>query len=126
MHEVYTDQEKNCLHIILSGVIDAEDALAIRNKVLAALEQLEEGFHVINDMSQAECGYVSCLPLLQEIISALSTHQVGRVIRIVSASVFQCQLNTASQQFTHYPVELATSREEAEALLAETAPSATA
>jgi len=118
MHEIRTDHEKNYLYITLSGVIDADDAQSIRKEVMAALDQLEDGFHVINDMSQADCGYISCLPLFQEVITALSTHHVGRVIRIVSDSVFQCQINAASQQFARYSIEEASSVEEAEALLA--------
>ncbi|MBF0646060.1 hypothetical protein [Desulfuromonas acetoxidans] len=120
MHEIRTDSDRNYLYITLSGVIDAEDAQAINKEVLAALEHLEDGFHVINDMSQADCGYISCLPLFQEVMTALSTHHVGRVIRIVSDSVFQCQVNAASQQFARYTIEEATSVKEAEALLAAT------
>jgi len=123
MFEVNSDLEKNCLYITLRGVINAEDAKGLRQQVLDALEQLADGFHVISDMSEANCGYVSCLPLFQEVITAISSHHVGRVIRIVGESVFQCQINAASQQFARYSIEQAASREAAEAMLVETATS---
>nr|WP_320049159.1 hypothetical protein [uncultured Desulfuromonas sp.] len=125
MHEVHLDHEKNRLYLTISGVIDAEDALAIKNEVVAALDQLDKDFDVINDMSQADCGYVSCLPLFQEIITSLSTHGVRRVVRIVNDSVFHCQINAASLIFARYTILQASSLEEAEELLNEPVPSPT-
>nr|WP_320114704.1 hypothetical protein [uncultured Desulfuromonas sp.] len=119
MHKIYANPEKNYLYVILSGIIDADDAQAIRDEILAALDELEDGFHLISDMSEAVCGYVSCLPLFQESITAIATHHVGRVIRIVSDSVFHSQIIAVSQQFARYTVEQASSLEEAEAMLAQ-------
>lgn len=118
MATIHADSDKNCLYITLSGVVCGQQATEAKTAIVELVAGLQPGFAVINDISQAECGYLSTLPLLQEIITLLIEKKVGRVIRVVDRSsvIFQ-QMTQATKELGEYPVEWVGSLEEAEALL---------
>ncbi len=122
MHTIDSDSQQNCLYITLSGVVVVDAAQQVQEKILTHLEQLEDGFSVINNISEAEYGYVSCVPLIKEVMETLVQHQVGRVIRVVKPGIFLSQLSTVSNEVAAYPIETVATIEEAQTLLDSTQP----
>lgn len=118
MIDIKTDIQKNRLYITLDTMVGNENSAELKERMVKAVEPLKPGFDVINDMTVAECGYVSIVPVVKELMSFLVEQQVGRVIRVVGKeSVFLNQVGYVTQHYASYEPICVASLEEAEALL---------
>jgi hypothetical protein len=113
--------KRNRLEIILRGAISNKEAERIYTDIRFCTSDLESGFAVITDLSEAQFGYLTAIGTFRKISNFLVEKQVGPVIRVVGrASILFRQLTKLSSE-TSYRPEYAKTREEAEMLLAERA-----
>lgn len=111
--------KRNRLDITLRGAISNKEAERIYTDIRFCASDLESGFAVITDLSEAQFGYLTAIGTFRKISKFLTEKQVGPVIRVVGrASIIFQQLTKLSSE-TSYRPEYAKTREEAEMLLAE-------
>lgn len=112
------DNEKNRLYLTFSGALSLKSAEEAKGLLDEHVETLEPGFGVITDLSQADIGYLSALPMFKEIMGALVEKKVGTVIRVVDlGSMLHQQLTRVAAQSDHYTPQYVSTIAEAEELL---------
>lgn len=113
--------KRNKLEITLRGVISKKDVERIYTDIRFCVSDLEPGFAVITDLTEAHLGHLSAIGTFRKITRFLSEKQVGPVIRIVGrANIIFRQIAKLSSD-TSYRPHYAKTKEEAERLLAELA-----
>jgi hypothetical protein len=111
--------KRNRLDITLRGAISNKEAERIYTDIRFCTSDLEPGFAVITDLSEAQFGHLTAIGTFRKIGRFLAEKQVGPVIRVVGrASIIFRQLTNLSGE-TSYQPQYAKSREEAERLLVE-------
>jgi len=114
--EVDADHDKNRLYITLEGFLDDEESEASSSAVIEAAQSMDEGFDVITDISTAQPGTADAVEHIQRGKEAVAENGASAAVRIAPEST------TGKMQFERagdaaYPVAMAESVEDAEALL---------
>lgn len=118
--------KRNRLDIVLRGTISKKEVEKIYTDIRFCTSDLEPGFAVITDLTEAKLGHLAAIGTFRRITNFLVEKQVGPVIRVVGqASIIFRQLAKLSSEASYSPKYTKT-REEAEQLLAELAEKATA
>lgn len=115
---VEADTEKNRLYIELSGFLDAEESENSTDAVAEAVRELDEGFDVITDISEAQPGDTEAVENIKRGKEAVASHGAAAAVRIASESTSttgQMQFERAGDE--PYAVAMADSVEKAEKLL---------
>lgn len=113
---VEADTEKNRLYIELSGYLGAEESNQSSNAVVEGVEELEEGFDVITDISEAQPGDAETVENIKRGKEAVAEAGASAAVRIQpSSTTGQMQFERAGDE--PYAVAMADSVEKAEKLL---------
>lgn len=113
--------KRNRLDITLRGAISKKEAERIYTDIRFCTSDLEPGFAVITDLTEASLGHLAAIGTFRKITKYLAEKQVGPVIRVVGqASIIFRQIAKLSSEASYKPKYTKT-REEAEQLLAELA-----
>jgi len=116
MFEVSVDIEKNRLYVTLSGHVEATERAEVVNAFIGAVRKLQPGFDIINDMSALHPTESDGLKDLARVQATAKLRGVRKVIRIVKIPLSRIQLDRLAQE-TGWEYEIASSLEEAEAML---------
>lgn len=117
--------KQNRLDIILRGSICKKEVERIYSDIRFCTADLEPGFAVVTDMTEASLGHLAAINVFRKITVFLTEKKVGQVIRVVGrASIILRQLAMLSRNIGYRPKYVKT-REEAEELLARLAEKAT-
>ena len=110
---------RNRLDIVLRGAISKSEVERIYTDIRFCTADLQPGFAVITDLTEARFGHLAAIPTFRRITRFLAEKQVGPVVRVVGrASIIFRQLAKLSSEASYKPKYVKT-REEAEQLLAE-------
>jgi len=113
--------KRNRLDIILRGTITKKEVERIYTDIRFCTSDLEPGFAVITDLTEASLGHLAGIATFRKITKFLAEKQVGPVIRVVGQmSIIFRQLAKLTSESCYKPRYTKT-REEAEQLLAELA-----
>jgi hypothetical protein len=113
--------KRNRLDIILRGAISKKEVERIYTDIRFCTSDLEPGFAVITDLTEAQFGHLSAIGTFRKITKFLAEKQVGPVIRVVGrATIIFRQIAKLSSE-TDYKPQYTKTRQEAEMLLAELA-----
>jgi MFS superfamily sulfate permease-like transporter len=116
---VAAEIKRNRLVVKLRGAITKKNAERLYTDIRFCVADLQPGFAVITDLSEARIGHLSAIGTFQKITSFLVEKKVGPVIRVVgSAGVFFRQLSRVSGDVDYKPM-YAQNMAEAEILLAD-------
>ena len=120
-YKVEIDQKSNRLYLVMSGVLSEKQAAACADEIESAVERLQPGFDVINDISGIRPQPPESLVHAERAYQCIARHQVGRVIRVVT-DVSIDTLKWAAQmersaRGVGYTTDIATSIAEAERIL---------
>lgn len=96
MHIVRCDIKRNRLNVILGGIIKLDEAEIVKQEIFEAVDKLEPGFDVLNDLSKFIHGDDSAGSILQDVTKFLSDKKAARIIRVVGQS------KTGLMQFARY------------------------
>lgn len=111
--------KRNRLDITLRGAISKKEADRIYTDIRFCTSDLEPGFAVITDLTEARFGHLSAIGTFRKITRFLVEKQVGPVIRVVGkANVIFRQIAKLSSEASYQP-QYTKTKEEAEILLAE-------
>ncbi len=109
--------KRNRLDIVLRGAISKREAERIYTDIRFCSSDLEPGFVVITDLTEARFGHLTAIGIFRKISDFLVEKQVGPVIRVVGqASIIFRQIARLSSE-TSYKPQYVKTREEAEQLL---------
>lgn len=117
-YEVSVDHDKNRLYLKLDGLLDEETANEHVVEMLAAADELDHGFDMVNDISTYK-------PMSQEATEAIERGKAGltergmsAVVRVLGESVVgKMQFDRVGSGREGYHIATAETREEAERLL---------
>ena len=116
--KVVTDIKKNRLYIVFDSGVKKNDVEQIYTDIRFGVSDLEPGFGVINDLSNATIGHLSGAPTFKKISEFLCANKVGKVIRVMGGtSILFKQISKLSDTINGYKPEYATTVEEADQLL---------
>lgn len=119
-YEVQIDREGNRLYLTLSGLLDEETAEAHVEELLAAADELEPGFEMINDISEFTPMTEGVSGTIERGKRGFSERGVGVVVRVAGGSALgKMQFERVGTEEEGYHVSAVETREDAEALLAE-------
>lgn len=111
--------KRNRLDITLRGVISKKEADRIYTDIRFCTSDLEPGFAVITDLTEARFGHLSAIGTFRKVTRFLAEKQVGPVIRVVGkANIIFRQIAKLSSEASYQP-QYTKTKEEAEILLAE-------
>lgn len=111
--------KRNRLDITLRGAISKKEAEKIYTDIRFCTSDLEPGFAVITDLTEASLGHLTAIATFRKITRFLVEKQVGPVVRVVGqASIIFRQIARLSSEASYKPRYTKT-REEAEQLLAD-------
>jgi anti-anti-sigma regulatory factor len=86
MYSVFADEEKNVLIIKIAGSISFKEAKTMSDKIIKKTEHLQQGFIVIDDLSQFELGDPRGGMHLQRVLKIFLQKKCRAVIRIIGDS----------------------------------------
>jgi hypothetical protein len=120
-YKVEIDQRNNRLYLAMAGVFSEEQAAACANEIESAVERLQPGFDVINDISGIKPQPPEALVHADRAYRCIARNQVCRVIRVVTdvpidTLKWAAQMERSSRG-AGYTTDIATSIAEAEKLL---------
>ena len=119
MYEIRIDQQKNCLYLTFKGILQNAETKHMMEHVIAALDQLQPGFTVINEMSEFDFVTLQGIEHGKQTMLAMVRKGIKRVIRIGQSPIGAMQVNRTQQDAgSAYEVISVRSRAEAERLLA--------
>ncbi|EKD39487.1 MAG: hypothetical protein ACD_75C00390G0003 [uncultured bacterium] len=111
--------KRNRLDITLRGVISKKEADRIYTDIRFCTSDLEPGFAVITDLTEARFGHLTAIGTFRKVSRFLAEKQVGPVIRVVgNANIIFRQIAKLSSEASYQP-QYTKTKEEAEILLAE-------
>ena len=120
MYDIRIDQQKNCLYLTFKGIVQDADTKHVMELVIAALDQLQPGFTVINDMSEFDFVTPQGIEYGKQTMLAMVRKGIKCAIRIGQSPIGAMQVNRTQQDAGNpYEVISVRSREEAERRLAE-------
>jgi hypothetical protein len=120
--DIRTDLPKNRLYVILKGFFPDEAARQASDKTIAEVKKLRPGFAVITDISEFKPATALALACIQQGQQAIAKQGVKRIIRIVDRTHITGQmqfLRMGKQVYDAVDANVATSLQEAEAMLDE-------
>ena len=118
MHRIEADTENNLLLISLSGLLTGDEANRIRDKILERIKLLQEGFSIINDMSQFRLGNKDAILLAEKVFKEIRNLGVHNIIRVIGNSQNAViQSAAATKNVENYDVKYVSTLEEAYKLL---------
>lgn len=116
--KVRSDIKKNRLYIIFDIDVKKNDVEQIYTDIRFGVADLQPGFSVINDLSNASIGHLSGASTFKRISDFLCSKEVGRVIRVIGgSSLLFRQISKLSDSISGYKPEYVESIEAAEQLL---------
>ncbi|PIE34593.1 hypothetical protein CSA56_07325 [candidate division KSB3 bacterium] len=120
MYHVRVDRQKNRLYISIKDRIDDVEVDLVSEEIFLALDELQQGFTVITDLSDAIPVSPQVSERLQRILLALSQKGLKKAVRVVQNIVGAMQLKRLYEEseLTYHVIQ-ATSMEEAERILNE-------
>jgi len=120
--QVTSDAGQNRLYFTIAGRINKKELNSFYTEVRFCVEALKPGFSVISDFSDCQLVFLNIIPTFRNIMRYLVTNMVGEIIGVMNKnSLFFKQVQLASM-FQGYRPIYASSREEAEAMLANAVP----
>jgi hypothetical protein len=116
--KVSADIRKNRLYITLAGTIRKKEAENIYTDVRFCVADLQPGFDVVTDLTEARIGHLISLPVFLKIIEYLKASKVGRIVRVVGRgkTIIQ-QMAKATELVNGYKPIYVASLAEAEEIL---------
>ena len=116
------DLARNRLLITIAGAIDKAELDRLYTDVRFCVADLQPGFDVITDLSQATLGHLSALPTFRKIMAYLAGNGVRDVVRVMNPDkLIHRQILNHGARVPGYKAMYATSRAEAEAMLGQSA-----
>ncbi|WP_246984514.1 hypothetical protein [Halorientalis marina] len=116
--DMEVDEEKQRAYLTLSGRMDAEQHAAAADACEEVAERLDDGFDLINDMSDLVPAEEEAMKHTERGKRALADGGMAAVVRVVSESpTGQMRFDRAGEDAEGYAVAKADSVEEAEQLL---------
>jgi hypothetical protein len=121
MYDVEADRRGGVLHIDLSGRMDRAEIEQAADAAVAAAEELDEGFHIVNDLSGFSPPSPEAARPIKRAQERLKEMGVDRVARVVDEETSQVVVNAFERRSRDvgYSGETAGSVAEAERLLDE-------
>jgi hypothetical protein len=118
--KIRADIQKNTIYIKLTGNIRKKHLESLYTDIRFCVADLQPGFTVINDLSEATIGHLSGIATFKKIMAYLASCKVGAVIRIAGkSSLIIKQVMRISALIQGYTPIYASNMEEAERKLAE-------
>jgi len=116
MYEVRANTVKNRLYLTLDGKMDEDEANEAATEATAAVEELDPGFDIVNDMSGFQPVSQEAAERIGEAKEIMEVNDVGTVVRVVGdSSIGKMQFDRVGE--TDYETMTAESVEEAESKL---------
>ena len=116
--EVDIDRGKNRLYLELDGFLDSDSAGAAANATIEGAEELDEGFDMINDLSNFQPSDTAAMDHIERGKRGIAKHGVAAVVRVTSESTTgQMQFDRAGEDEESYQLAMADSQSNAEKLL---------
>lgn len=116
--KVVTDMKKNRLHIIVKGTVNKKEIENIYTEIRFGIADLQPGFDVITDMTEAKIGHLNGIPTFNKIASYLQTREVRRIVRIADKpKIIVKQLTRLTALIKGYRPVYVKNMEEAEEVL---------
>ena len=113
--KVVTDIKKNRIYITLPTNANTKELEKIYSEIRFGIADLQPGFDVITDLTNCSIGHLNAIPIFWKITSYLTSHKVGRVVRIVGdMGLILKQLMAVSAKFQCYKPIYVLTMEEAE------------
>lgn len=118
--KVVTDLKKNRMYITFASNIKPRDIEKAYTDIRFGVADLQAGFDVINDLSNANLGHLSGIPIFKKISDYLQSSEVGKVVRVLGKkSIIYGQITRLSKKTCLYKPIYVETIEEAELLLEE-------
>jgi hypothetical protein len=115
---VSIDESKNRLYLELAGHIDEAQAEAAADATIEGAERLDDGFDLINDLSDFQPGDPEAMKHIERGKKGIAQNGVSAVVRVMAESTTgQMQFDRAGEDEESYQLAMADSREKAEKLL---------
>lgn len=119
-YEIDVDRSENRLYLELDGLLDEETATAHVEDMLAAADELDSGFDMVNDISSFKPMNQDASEVIERGKEGLTERGVSAVVRVTGDSVTgKLQFDRVGTDSEGYHVATAESPEEAEQLLDE-------
>ncbi|WP_327050798.1 hypothetical protein [Halomicrococcus gelatinilyticus] len=116
MYEVRANTVKNRLYLTLDGKMDEDEASDAAEEAIAAVEELDPGFDIVNDMSGFQPVSQEAAERIGEAKEVMEANDVDTVVRVVGdSSIGKMQFDRVGE--TDYETLTAESVEEAESKL---------
>jgi hypothetical protein len=117
---VTADIKRNRLIVTLRGAVPKKDADRLYTDIRFCVADLQPGFAVITDLTEASIGHLGAIDTFKKITQYLIEKQVGPVVRVVGKAriIFQ-QIAKLSKETQGYQPMYAKTMAEAEILLAD-------
>jgi len=108
------DIEKNRLVITMAGHVDEKSITKLCHDVRSCVTELNQGFEVINDLSQCSFIHLTGLTIYKKIIDCLILNKVGEMIRVIdNDNISSRQIKRLSEKVNCYKPAYAKSNKEA-------------
>lgn len=118
MYEIKLDKEKNRIYIKLAGRISKEDAKLISKEVKEIIMEVNDGFDLINDLTEFKIGDPEANGIAKMLIRFIQNYKPRKVIRIIGKSrIGNAQFDRMITSLNPYPIFYAKDIDEAEELL---------
>ena len=83
-YEIRTDRAKNTLYLELNGALTADEIQTAANETVEVAERLDDGFGIINDISEFTPPSPEAAKPIEEAQATLKQLGVGDVVRVVA------------------------------------------
>jgi hypothetical protein len=118
--DVTLDRDANRLYLTLDGFLDEDAAAAAADATIAGAKELDDGFELINDLSEFQPGDQAAMKHIERGKAGIAANGVDAVVRVVAESTTgQMQFDRAGEDKETYELAMADSVETAERLLDE-------
>lgn len=116
--KVHVDLAKNRLYCTVGGNIELAEMNTFYTEIRFAVADLQPGFDVITDLTEARLGHLAALPTFKKVMHYIASNEAGSVVRAMpNKNIFYRQImNYASRSQGYAPIYV-DSLEEAEELL---------
>jgi hypothetical protein len=83
MFEVTVDKSRNLLTVSYAGNVGLEEAKRGKERILALLGELQQGFRMLTDFRELSAMDLECAPLIEQVMDACDDAGIGMVVRII-------------------------------------------
>jgi hypothetical protein len=124
MFEATVDKLANLLTVSYAGKIGLEEAKRGKERILALLGELHQGFRMLTDFRELSAMDLECAPLIEQVMDACDDAGIGMIVRIIPDPRKDIGLNIMSLFHYRRGVRIVTCRtlEEARTALESYAP----